>query len=166
MGVIQKTISKFPIAEAVPNCLLQKFQAVRKGEDNMVLISFSHEGTTLSEWVKIPKRSNFNTKKEFESERLRVKKFIESILYAYIDGHTMAEIIRECNNSFDEYIELAIKALKNEGAFEAPVILKTVPKKNGEAKLPRYPFFIKKPEDDRFRLTPYNAYEQNLFTIK
>lgn len=164
MGVIIKQISNFPVAEVVADCYLCDFKAIKRDDDNIVLISFKHKDSTLTEWIKIPKRSNFNTKKDFESERLRVKKFIESILYAYIDGNTMAEIVRECENSFALYMELAFKALQDANAFESPVLLKTLPKKTGGARLPRYPFFIKKPDDDRFKLTPYNAYEINLFT--
>lgn len=163
MGALPKTSfkSNFPIQESVPNCFLSEFKLLKIENNKGVVITFTCEGNSLSTIIKVPKKSDFKFNIEYKKEAERVKSLIESILYAYMGGSHMAEIMRECNNSFDTYVNLANKYLTETGAFTTPVLLKTIPNDRGEARLPRYPFVVKKEGDSRIKLA-YSDYEKQL----
>lgn len=161
MGAIPKNNynNNFPIGEEVPGCVLSEFKYFSNGTDKGVIVSFKNNNKVLVSTIKLPKKANFEYLKEYNNEANRVKSWVESILYAYLDGNEMAEIIRDCSNSFESYVGMANKALLEKRAFSTPVLLKTLLNRSKEVVLPRYPFFVKKEGDTRIKLS-YTPYEK------
>jgi len=165
--------ARFPIGECVTGCLLREISAISeetdKGKRTGVKFVFTKGNAVLTHIEYNPKKKDMPIEK-YNKEVLRIVTFMESIFFTYLSVEEVMDA-KQSSDNMVEYIDNIVKALKNVGAFETLVDLKTLPNGNGTG-VPKYVTygskyipFIKK-SDDMLKELAYTEYELKLLNKK
>jgi hypothetical protein len=155
----EETKNNFPMAEAVPNCYLKSIKYKKTKEKELVTLSFKNGEDWVQLWLENPKRSNFDTDEDWKKERIRVTSMFENVLYTFLkDGDLMKEVRRE-STDFRTYYENVVKYIEKVKYWETPLEVKTVPKKNGDPTVAKYPPFMRSQGDLNMNLK-YSSWEE------
>ena len=147
-----KVYREFPISPLVKDCYLKKIGYGASEKDGQKFeymeISFNKGDRWLNERFYNPIKTNYETNKEFQSARQRIRRCFEHIASTYFDTEGMRELLKNPAGTFKSYVELFSDMMELINYKTIPIDIKTV-KYKGRAKLPGTPFFIKRSGDKR-----------------
>ena len=161
-----KQFKDFPLSPLVKNCYLKKIEYKHDERDGkkyeFMAISINKGDRWLHERFYNPIKTNYETNKDFQSARQRLRRCLEHIASTYFDTDGMRALLKNPGGTFKSYVELFKSMMEAIKYQEIEIEVKTM-KYKGKIKLPGSPFFIKRAGDPRIEF----FYSQNeLDTLK
>ena len=148
----QKVFKELPVSPLVKNCYLKKVEYKSDEKDGekfeYMAISVNKGDRWLNERYYNPIKTRYETNREFQLARQRLRRCLEHIASTYFDTDGMRELLKNPGGSFKSYVELFKTMMEAINYKEIEIEVKTVTYR-GKVRLSGSPFFIKRAGDAR-----------------
>lgn len=153
----------FEVSQSVSDCLLKKMDLKEFKKEGVVFhriyLHFLKHDKWITKFISVFPKEAFDSDEKFKDHKIEVQSNLENLMACYLTGSHIKRIVQE-SKSFGivGYFNDIVEALTEKRYWDQPMNIKTIPEKNGNVSVARFPPFMSNPNDNRWSLV-YSAGE-------